>query len=168
MKIELYPLEKVVIDGKSIHFGMEKPEVERLIGKGQFVRDRYYHFNSELAVSYGNDDKVIFMEFLGGADGQLKPMIYGISVFDADASEVYEVLKQHNGNDIVDVERGYSYTFTNISVGIYREAVPESVAEMIKEAASFGNPMSEEEIEYEQKRANHWATISIGCKGYYN
>ena len=93
MKIELYPLEKVVIDDKSIHLGIEQPEVELLIGKGQFVRDRYYYFNSELAVSYDNDDRVIFVEFLGGADGQLKPIIYGISVFDADALEVYDVLK---------------------------------------------------------------------------
>lgn len=167
MKIELYPLEKVVINGASIHLGMAQPEVERLIGKGQFVRDRYYHFNNELAVSYGNNDKVNFMEFLGGADGQLKPIIYGISVFDADASEVYEVLKQYNGNDIVDGERGYSYTFTNISVAIYREEVPESVAKMIEEAASFGNPLTAEEREYETKKAEHWATIGVGVPGYY-
>ena len=39
---------------------------------------------------------------------------------------------------------------------------------MIEEADGFGNPMSEEEIEYESKKANHWATIGIGVKGYYN
>ena len=166
MKIELFPLEKVVIDSISIRLGMEQPEVERFIGCGRFVRDRYYYHNNELAISYENG-KVSFIEFLGGTDGQLKPVLYGISVFEVDAAEVYGVLKQHNGNNIVDVEHGYSYIFKKLGVGIYREAVPENVVEMIKEATNFGNPMSEEEIQYEMSRANHWATIGIAADGYY-
>ncbi len=166
MKIELYPLEKVVIDGVSIHLGMEQPEVERLIGGCQFVSDHYYYYNNELAISY-DAGKVNFVEFLGGVDGRLKPFIYGVSAFEADANEIYELLKKHNGNEITDIEQGYSYAFLNISVGVYREAVPENVAEMIEEAANFGNPMSEEEIQYEMGRANHWATIGMGTDGYY-
>ena len=46
----------------------------------------------------------------------------------------------------------------------YSEA---DVEEMIEEAASFGNPMSDDEIQYEMKRANHWATIGVGIAGYY-
>ena len=166
MKIELYPLEKVVIDGVSIHLGMEQSDVERLIGNGQFVRDRYYYNNNELAISY-DDGKVNYIEFLGVMYGRLKPFIYGVSAFEADANEIYELLKKHNGSEIADAEQGYSYAFLNISVGVYREAVPENVAEMIEEAASFGNPMSEEEIQYEIGRANHWATIGMGTDGYY-
>ena len=45
-----------------------------------------------------------------------------------------------------DHENGYSYQFENISVGVYREAVPQEVEEMIEEAASFGHPMSDDEI----------------------
>ena len=66
-----------------------------------------------------------------------------------------------------DHENGYSYQFENIGVGVYREAVPQEVEEMIEEAASFGHPMSDDEIRYELKRANHWATIGVGIPGYY-
>lgn len=167
MKIEIFPLEKVVIDGVALCLGMNQTEAEQIVGKGQFARDRYYYCNSELAISYDNDGKVNFIEFLGGVDGRLKPVIYGVSAFDADADEVFELLKQHNGDQITDVERGYCYSFLNISVGVYRESIPENVTEMIEEAASFGNPMSEEEIEYETKKAHHWMTIGFGVKNYY-
>ncbi len=97
MNIELFPLEKVVIDGVSLCLGMKQDDAEQLVGKGQLVGDRYYYYNSELAVGYDSNSKVNFIEFLGGIDGQLKPVIYGVSAFDADADQIYELLKQHNG-----------------------------------------------------------------------
>ncbi len=167
MKIEIFPLEKVVIDGTALCLGMKQAEAEQIVGKGQFARDRYYYYNSELAISYGKDGNIIFIEFLGGIDGQLKPIIYDVSAFDADADKVFELLKQHNGDAILDAERGYCYSFLNISVGVYRESTPENVTEMIEEAASFGDPMSDEDIEYETKKAHHWASIGFGIKDYY-
>lgn len=165
MNIEIYPLEKVVFDGAEIYLGMARAAVEAAIGAGQFIRDRYYY--SELAISYDSDNKVEFIEFLGGIDGSLKPTIYGVSAFDTNADELLELLKQQNAGEVGDRENGYSYEFLNISVGVYREAVPESVSEMIEEAKVFGNPMTDDEIEYEMRRANHWATIGIGVRGYY-
>lgn len=97
----------------------------------------------------------------------LKPTIYGISAFEAQANTLYEVLKEKNNGTIIDVENGYSYSFQNISVGVYREAVPNEIEEMVEEAASYGNPMTDEEIQYEMKRANHWSTIGIGIANYY-
>ncbi len=166
MKIEIYPLDKVVINGAAICLGMEQPAVEAAIGKGQLIGKRCYYFNSEMAIDYSNN-KVEFIEFLCGVDGILKPAIYGISAFETQANDLFEVLKRQNKGVIGDSENGYSYAFQNISVGIYREAVPKAVEEMIEEAASFGNPMSDDEIQYEMKRANHWATIGVGIAGYY-
>ena len=97
----------------------------------------------------------------------LKPVIYGISAFQAQANDLFEVLKEQNNGVIGDTENGYAYQFQNTSVGVYREAVPKEVEEMIEESASFGNPMSDDEIQYEMKRANHWATGGIGITGYY-
>jgi len=165
MNIEIYPLEKAVLEGAEIYLGMDRAAVETAIGAGQFLRDRYYY--SELAISYDSNDKVEFIEFLGGIGGSLKPTIYGVSAFDTNADELLELLKQQNAGEVDDCENGYSYAFLNISVGVYREAIPESVSEMIEEAKAFGNPMTDDEIEYEMKRANHWATIGIGVKGYY-
>ena len=154
MNIEIYPLEKILVDHVAICFGMEKPIVDAAIGNGQRIGDRYYYFNHEMAIDY-NDNKVEFIEFLGGLDGMLKPTIYGISAFEIHANDLFEILKEQNNGVIGDTENGYTYEFQNISVGVYREAVPKEVEEMIEEAASCGNPMSDDEIQYERKRANH-------------
>ena len=166
MNIEIYPLDKIVIDGAEICLGMERSAVESAIGKGQMVGTRYYYFDQEMAIDYSSN-KVAFIEFLSGVDGRLKPTIYGVSAFETKADELCNILKKQNNGAINDTERGYSYQFQNISVGVFREAVPEEVQEMIEEAASFGNPMSEDEIQYEMKRAHYWASIGIGTAGYY-
>lgn len=38
---------------------------------------------------------------------------------------------------------------------------------MIAEAEADGDPMDADEIEYEMRKANHWATIGIGVENYY-
>ncbi len=119
-----------------------------------------------MAIDYSKN-KVGFIEFLSGIDGTLKPLIYGISAFEAEANDLSEIWKVHNDGVACDIENGYSYQFHNISIGVYREAVPEDVEKMTEEAAVDGNPMSDDEIQYEMKRANHWATIGVGIVGYY-
>ncbi len=166
MNIQIYPLDKVVFDNVSIRLGMEKRAVELALGTGEAIGNRYYYFNSEMAIDY-QENKVDFIEFLGGVDGKLKPTIYGVSAFDVEADELVDVLKTNNNGEICDEENGYSYQFSNISIGLYREAIPNEIAEMIEEAKSFGNPMSDDEIQYEMKRANYWAAIGIGVTGYY-
>ena len=166
MNIHIDPLNQIVIDGTAIRLGMEKASVEAAIGKGCPVGTRYGYFNHEMAIGY-RDGKVEFIEFLGGTDGMLKPVMYGISVFDAPANEVLQILKEKNNGIVGDTENGYAYQFLNLSVGIYREAIPDDVREMIEEAKRFGNPMSDEEICFEMKKANHWATVGVGIPGYY-
>lgn len=158
MTIEIYPLDKVLIDGEAICFAMEQSAVEAVIGKGILVGTRYYYFNDEMAIDY-NDNKVEFIEFLGGVDGSLQPVIYGKSVFESQSDDLLEILKEKNKGMITDTENGYSYQFQNISVGVYRETVPKALKEMMEEAAGIGNPLSDDKIRYEMKRANHWATI---------
>ena len=166
MNIQIHPLDKVVLDHASICLSMEKTAVELAIGAGKAIGNRYYYFNGEMAIDY-QENKVDFIELTGGVDGKLKPTVYGVSAFDVDAAELVDVLKANNNGEICDNENGYSYQFSNISIGLYREAIPNEIAEMIEEAKRFGNPMSDDEIRYEMKRANHWATIGIGVTGYY-
>ena len=166
MNIQIYPLDKVVFDNISISFGMEKSAVELALGMGEVAGSRCYYFNGEMAIDY-QENKVDFVEFMGGVDGKLKPTIYGVSAFDVNAAELVDVLKANNNGEICDDENGYSYQFSNISVGVYREALPDEITEMIEEAKNDGNPMSEDDIAYEMKRANHWATIGSGAVGYY-
>ena len=167
MKTEIYPLEKVVINGSAVCFGMARSEVEFLIGAGQKIGTRYYYFNGEVAIDY-NENKVEFIEFLGGSDGTYQPMIYGVSVFGTTAEELIEILKIKNNGKICDKEDGHCYRFSDIGIGLYREATPKEISEMVEEAAAFGNPMSSDEIEYESKRANRFATVGVGVAGYYS
>lgn len=166
MNIEIYPLDKVVFDNISIYFGMGKSAVELAFGKGHPIGNRYYYFNNEMAIDY-LENKVTFVEFLGGVNGKLKPVIYGISAFDIDAAELVAMLKANNNGEICDNENGYSYQFSKISIGVYREVLPDEITEMIEEARRVGSPMSDDEIQYEMKRSNHWATIGCGSVGYY-
>ncbi len=60
MNIEIYPLEKVVINGVSVGFGMTRAEIENALGKSQPASNRYYYYNSEMAIEYDDNDKSEF------------------------------------------------------------------------------------------------------------
>ncbi len=168
MKIEISPLEKVVFDGVSVCLGMERSAVENAIGTGQLIGKRYYYYNNELAIDYNENSTVEFIEFLGGAEGSLQPTIYGESAFDTKAEELAELLKQKNDGEITDTEQGYSYSFSNISVGVYREIRPSDVLEMVEAMKADGIPTEDnEDLAADMRRANHWATIGVGVAGYY-
>ncbi len=165
MKIQIIPLEKIVIDGKDICLGMNKSDVITLLGNGEFTH-RHYYYNNELAIDYDKDGKVEFIEFLGGIDGNLQPVIYGKPAFETRADDIVSILTDKNGNEIDDRENGYSYAFLNISVGIYRPITPKGVEEDIEEMKSDGE-YDAEYAEEEMRKASHWATIGIGVKDYY-
>ncbi len=168
MKIEIHPLENVTIDSITVSLGEARTDVETSLGKGQVIGNRCYYFDSEMAIDYDENDKVEFIEFLGGVGGSLHPTLYGSSIFDANAEEVTALLIQKNAGEIDDTEHGYSYAYKKISVGIYREARPEDVAEMIDEMKSLGIEIEgNEDISAETIKANHWATVGIGIAGYY-
>ena len=168
MTIEIFPLDKVVFDGVPVCFGMERSAVENVIGTGQLIGKKYYYYNNELAIDYSENGMVEFIEFLGGVEGSLQPTIYGVSAFGTDAEELAEFLKQKNGGEIIDTEQGYSYSFSGISVGVYREIRPSDVTEMIEAMKADGIPTeNNEDVAADMRRANHWATIGVGVAGYY-
>ena len=161
-------MEKILIDGIAVSLGMEQSAVKAVIGEGQLIGKRYYYYDSEMAIDYDNSKRVEFIEFLGGIDGSLRPEIYGVSVFDAHADEVTNLLAHKNNGEVVDTEQGYSYAFPDISVGIYREMRPSDVAEMIEEMKADGIATeNNEDLANDMRRAMHWATIGIGVAGYY-
>ena len=167
MNIEIYPLDRAVIDGASIYLGMEQAAVEAAIGKGEPAGNRYYYYNNEMAIDY-SDGKVEFIEFLGGIDGIVHPWIYGVSAFDTHADELINILEQKNDGEVDDSEQGYSVAFLNISVGVYRELRPSDVEEMIEEIKADGiSADNNEDVQKEMRKANHWSTIGIGAAGYY-
>ena len=165
--VELIPSVGVILDGKTVRLGDTRADVEQTLGEGENVRwNSLYYFASELRVEFDGEGRVEFIELLGGFDGKLQPVIFGMEAFRTEPETVVELLKEKNGGDFLDNERGYSYAFQKLSVGLYRESIPENVPEMIEEAQAEGHPLSAEDIEYETRRT-HWATIGIGVEYYY-
>ena len=97
-------------------------------------------------------------------------MIYGVDFFKTKADLIFELLKNKNCGDITDNSNGYDYQFKNISIGIYREATPQSLLKFISEIqsdASIEHAVKEENIKEEILKANYWATLGIGIENYY-
>ena len=167
-KIVMVPLEKVTLDGKDIALGMERAQVEVLLGAGTVSGSRSFYFDSELRIDYDENGRVEFVEFLGGACGKLKPEIFGVSAFDAEVNQLYKLLAGENGGDIEDEENGYSYAFRRLGVGVYREMKPEDVSDCVR--AMLSQSLSAEgdpEIARMQEEASHWCTIGMGGAEYY-
>lgn len=168
MKVEVYPLDKIVIDGKSICLGMEQSAVESVIGKGELIGKRCYYYGNELAIDYDEDRKVEFIEFLGGAEGSLRPIVHGVSVFETSADELIEILKEKTTGEITELEKGYSIIFKDSSIGLYKTIRREDVLEMIEEMKAEGISIeNNEDIEMEMKKSNYWASFGIGIRDYY-
>ena len=165
---KLQPLRGIEWNGKVINLGDSKQTVENVLGRPEIMDDSYYFFNSDLRIDFDKSGDVEFIEFLGGMAGELRPEIYGINVFETLAEDVKNVLSAKNNGVVDDSENGYSYAFLNSSIGVYRESIPEDVEEMIAEMEQDGIDTSDnEDIEYEKRKANYWATIGIGKPGYY-
>lgn len=145
MKIELFPLEKMVIDGLEIYLGSHQQDVIEILGEPEEICEQYggetwrhYYYDSALALDYDRNGKLEFIEFLDGHDGKLRPYIYGVSAFDTEKDQLVSILSEHNNGPIDDSECD-SYGFLAISVGIWAD---------------------DEDDEY-------WTTIGIGIKDYY-
>lgn len=166
--IEMIPLVGIKMQKKSINLLDLREKVKLVLGRPYGVhKNSYYYFNNELRIDFNKQGLVEFIEILSGVDGKIQPKIYGVKAFQIEANVLYEILKNENSGEIDDSENGYSYSFLNTSVGIYRETTPEDVEEMIEDAKEEGEPMDSQDIEYEIKKATHWDTIGIGVKDYY-
>lgn len=164
----VFPLKGIKIDSTEINLNESKDSIIRKLGKpGDDCGDQIYYFENELRLDFNQTGELEFIEFLGGIAGQLHPLIYDINAFEETADNLMHILTEENNGRIDDTEDGYSYGFIEISVGIYRERIPEDIQQMIDEAKQEGEQIADEDIEYEMKKANHWATIGIGIKDYY-
>lgn len=123
MKVELFPLEKITIDGKDIFLGQSFQQVIDILGESDEIIENYdygqRHYYSEFAFDVDDDGNITFVEFLYGHDGEVKPVIYGVSAFDVTREELIEVLKEKNNGGYN--EDGCGADFENISVGVFYE-----------------------------------------------
>ncbi len=167
MLITILPLQGIRWSDKIIRLGSTTADVEAVLGHPEIVGESYYYFESELRLDFSEDGKLEFIEFLAGLDGKIQPVIYGIQAFQADADELYRVLEEHASGNIIDDENGYSFTFPNIGIGVYRESTPADVISLTCELKESGvNIADDPDIEEEQLKASHRATISVATSEY--
>lgn len=167
-EIEIIPLVGIVINNRQIKLGASESDVRAVLGKPDSTgKHSLYYYENELRFDLDGNGGVEFIEFLGGIDGELQPIVYGDPAFKTDADELFDALKARNSGSIDDSEAEYSYAFLEISVGISREITPYDVQEMMADAQVGKERVSEEDIDEEMFRASHWATIGIGVKDYY-
>ncbi len=168
MRIEIVPLEEIVLEKGTIALGDDKTVIEKVLGQGTQTGDRHYYFNANMAIDYNSNNQVEFIEFLGGIDGELHPLIYNVPVFETEAEELAKLLCEKNGSEGNDLENGYSLSFSSISIGVYRETTPKAVQEMIDEMKGLGISTDDnDDVRIEWRKANHWATIGVGIQDYY-
>lgn len=166
--IEIKPLVGVYINDSEIKLGASEKDVRAVMGEPSSKGENSLYFcENELRFDFDKNGGVEFMEFLGGIDGELQPIVYGVSAFQTDADMLYDILKRENNGEIDDSEAEYSYGFLEISVGIYREITPYDVQQMIADAQVENNNIRDEDIDEEMLRASHWGTFGIGIKNYY-
>ena len=166
--IEIRPLEGVVINDTEIKLGGSMADVKAILGEPSSKgKNSLYYYGNELRFDFDGNGGVEFIEFLGGIDGELQPIVYDVPAFQTDADELYEILKRRNNGSIDDSEAEYSYGFREISVGVYREITPYDVQEMVADSQVGNGTVHDEDIDEEMRRAEHWGTIGIGVPNYY-
>lgn len=177
MKVLVKPLEGIFWGDKSILLGEGRRNVEKTFEDMNF-KDKsdgagklcFYLFNNNVRIDFDKNDRIEFIELLGGFNTKMHAIIYSVDVFKSNAEELVELFKKHNNGEIEDSENGYCYTFKNISVGIWRESTPESLAEFIKKMCndeSIDKKIVEEKIKEEMVKVDYWATLGIGVQNYY-
>lgn len=131
MKIELFPLEKAVVDGHNIPLGADKSTVEEILGAGEEVNNRAYYFDSNFCVEYDAAKKVSFIEVTcDNPKSTVTTTIYGEDVMKNGADRILQILTEKNHGRVAD-KNGYSYIFYKLSVGIYRELTPDDYRDLI-------------------------------------
>jgi hypothetical protein len=161
--IEIIPREGIILDGKKILLGATKEEVILLLGAPQIVRDSFYYYSNELRFDFDEAGKTEFIEFLGGIDGNLKPQIYGISVFDNIFDIVYSTLLENNGREFTDIEDGHCHVFDKIGIRIYRGFTHKEFEESLRAMKAEGIPFENyADYESDKRKAFHWDTIGVG------
>jgi len=179
IKIEILPCVGINLkDIGIIKLEQLRSEVEKVIGfptKTKIVTfenlsvDQAFYDNYECRIDYGKDNSIEFIEFIYGPfPKKIELNLFGINPFQLDADELIEILSIHNSGLIRTLSAPYSYSFDNISVGIWRDAEPNDIIEMIQEKKEDGDYEHDKDwLNDELEQSKHFWTIGIGKKDYY-
>lgn len=166
MKITLKPLKGMICGEQTISFGDTKEMVEKVLGRAQIWGTSLYYFQNVMRLDFDENGGLDFIEFIM-PEHSLELDLYGMDPFAASANDVVALLAKKNDGKVTDCDNGYCVAFCEIAVGLYRDTIPEDAVDVIEEAEADGEPLSQEEIDAELGKANHWSTVGLGIRGYY-
>lgn len=167
MKVELIPLEGVIINGNKITFGMPIDEVQG-IGKPKIIKKLYYYLEGDLMIEVDWRRRICFVECRGGAESKVHPIIYGMDFFQTKAEDALALLEQHTKEKAEKSEEGHYYEWKKANIGLSRTATMEEIEEMIQETIEDGEyEEMKEDLERDRRSAYCFETIGIGKQGYY-
>ena len=170
--LHLEPLKGIDITGIGfLAFGQSTHEVEQLLGAPSRAHGAQWFYDElELRVDFNGEGKVEFLECIYGPFCEkVIPVLEGYRVFELPGEELVALLTNKNNGSIDDSEAAYGYSFLDISVGIYRDATPTDLSKTMEEMKAAGTYEDNKEwLEEDWKKANHFWTIGIGEKGYYD
>ena len=172
MNVYLHPMEGIAWENKRVNLGDTREQVTAMLGEGDEFEGSCYFFDSELAIVYNKEDRVQFIEFLGGGveDAVLRPVIFGHPAFEAKASDLFLALNEKDGGRAAESDDGHAFTFENLCVRIYRDYTPADVENYAAELKSGGVDLDGmgmdsveawEELTYQRQLSEHWSTIGI-------
>ena len=102
MDIKIIPLVGIEAGGTRIELGMSSDEIISRLGEPETVYKglpdtvQLYYYESEIRFDLDNENRLVFIEFLGGTDGKLMPEIYGVPAFRTKADELLDILTEKN------------------------------------------------------------------------
>jgi hypothetical protein len=163
MRVKFIPRVGIETDGGRLLLGCTRSEAEAVLGKAEDDADICYYFDGELALDFGDDGTLCYIECRSGMDAE----ICGVNAFRTKADKLFDILAAENGPDIDDPEDGHSFIFNGIRVSVWRETTPEEVLESFEEAEEDGEPMPDDVKAEEMNAAEHWDTVGVFAPGYY-
>ena len=96
-KVKIIPLVGIEFAGVTVALSSSREDVKKSLGEPYSIwKNALFYFNNELRFDFDNDGKVEFIEFLGGIAGKLQPIIYGVSVFQSKADDLYDILRPNS------------------------------------------------------------------------
>lgn len=166
MKIELKPLEGIIVHGEKVALGADIKTIPSILGQADKIDNTYYYLESNIAV-HTNDNSIEYIEF--SFNDIFEVILNGINVFTTKKVIILEELKRQNENKIKEEENHHTYTFHDISVNIGCEITEKEAMEIINEAKAEGVYEDiQEEIENDIFMSKYISTIGLGVKDYCN
>lgn len=162
----------IVWEDKCVLIGDTQSDLLKLLDEPEIVRGSWYYFDGELRFDFDADERVEFIEFLGGIDGNLQPWIFGTDVFSSDSDDLFAILNKQNGAAKVLEDKGYFYGFCGIGIGIYRDCTPADLEdfadELLEDIEEFGeDAVDTDSLKKDIRLTYHWNTIGLGGVDYY-